>query len=281
MTINGLWKWIDKHAHKCKRERRLIDYHGKCVAIDTSIAIFQWIAVGHKRNITNSRGEPVNHLQGILYRGLAMLRAGIEPIWVFDGPAHKEKAAVIARRKLTRTVSVPARVWKESAELLQLLGWRTTIAPYDAEATAAALTRSRQGVAVATYAVATEDGDAFMFGARRVLRGLKADGAFVEYDMRVMLQESGLSFAQFQYMCVLAGTDYAPDTMDIEAAYAIALQTRHPVITPQMKKIVSHSATAYIKKRRSPRWKLLRKYLVDEHDLLPVKIDNAIAELRM
>ena len=270
MGVRGLWKWIERHAPGAISAVSLADYRGRTVAIDASIAVFQWTLV---RDIRNSRGEYVNHIQGILYRGLAAIEAGIRPIWVFDGHARVEKHATLAARRLHRTIVIPGYVWTQSIELVCMLGWQHCNAPHDAEAAAAHLAR----------VVATEDADALLFGAARVVRGF-GSARMREYRLADILRESGLTRAQFRLMCVLAGTDYHPGTMSIECAYRHVREMTSGAATrdtrvAQLMHIFEPDMNMQARTVRAASHARLRTWL-EARDIIPVKINNVLRRLR-
>ena len=49
--------------------------------------------------LSNEAGETTSHLQGMFYRTVKMLEAGIQPVYVFDGKAPELKKATLAARR--------------------------------------------------------------------------------------------------------------------------------------------------------------------------------------
>ena len=79
------------------------------------------------------------------------------------------------------------------------------------------------------YACLSEDMDMFVYGCPRVLRYLSLlKSNVVLYDLPGILYKLGITFADFQDICVLAGTDYntAADS-NIELHRALKLFARY------------------------------------------------------
>ncbi len=49
--------------------------------------------------MTDSQGNKTGHLLGLWNRTLAMVDAGIRPVWVFDGPPPLKKNGELLKRK--------------------------------------------------------------------------------------------------------------------------------------------------------------------------------------
>ena len=107
--IHGLGPLLAKEAPASSSERTLQDFGGKKLAIDASMAMYQFlIAVrvagrdGVSHTLTNEAGDDTSHLQGFFWRTIAMLRVGIKPLYVFDGKAPQLKSGEIAKRNERR-----------------------------------------------------------------------------------------------------------------------------------------------------------------------------------
>src|SRR4051794_31272586 len=99
-----------------RKQIEMADLAGKRIAIDALNIIFQFLAIIRDRftgqPLRNAEGRVTSHLSGLLYRMLSFLEAGIEPVFVFDGPHPDFKARTIAKRKEFRAA---ARVkWEEA-----------------------------------------------------------------------------------------------------------------------------------------------------------------------
>jgi len=202
----------------------------------------------------NEAGEVTSHLQGLFYRTVRMLEAGLKPIYVFDGKPPTMKRAELAKRSdkrgdaeadlaaakeagdadavakfAKRTVKVTPTHNAECKRLLTLLGVPVVDAPSEAEAQCAEIVK-----AGAAYALATEDMDALTFGAPRVLRHLMAPAAqdvpVHEYAYEGVLAGLGLTPAQFVDVCILCGCDYCGTIRGVGPQRALDLIKKHGTI---------------------------------------------------
>jgi Holliday junction resolvase YEN1 len=152
----------------------------------------------------------MNHVtRTFFYQALHMLAAGVQPLFVFDGPNKPLEKGVRHPATVQPCVHVSSRYNQDdfflrnngilassdrspedkacerelnhiialSREILDLLGIPHQNAPGEAEAECTALEKS--GI---VDAVLTRDGDAFVFGGRRILRKLKTEDG----DVRVI-----------------------------------------------------------------------------------------------
>jgi flap endonuclease-1 len=226
-----------------RRPIDLTDLAGKRIAIDALNMIFQFVAV-IRDNFTGQplrdhRGRVTSHLSGLLYRTLSYLEAGIEPVYVFDGPHPDFKARTVAQRRQRRET---ARLkWEEAVRagepairyaqaaggvdnpivqggmgLLDLMGVPWIQAPSEGEAQCAWMCRQRM-----VYATASQDYDSLLFGSSRLVRNLSTSGKRKlpgrnEYvavkpeliDLREVLTTLGLNRQQLIVVGSLIGTDY-------------------------------------------------------------------------
>lgn len=234
MGIHGLSKLIADHAPGATKEGKFEQFFGRKIAIDASMSIYQFlVAVRQEENsLTNAEGVVTSHLNGMFYRTVRMLEAGIKPAYVFDGKPPTMKGGELAKRHVRaaeatagldkareagnqediekfskRTVRATQQQSLDCKRLLQLMGVPVIDAPCEAESTCAALCAAEK-----VWAVGTEDMDALTFGASVLLRHLtSADAKKVppmEYHLADVLAGLGLSMAQFIDMCILCGCDY-------------------------------------------------------------------------
>ena len=205
------------------KEQTIKDYTGRKLAIDASMAIYQFLVAvrsgsdggGPSQQLTNEAGEVTSHLQGLWYRTLKFLEAGIKPVYVFDGKPPTLKGGELAKRKAMkekaiadlaaateagneedierfskRTVRMTPEYVEDCKKLLRLMGMPVIEAPCEAEAQCAALAKSGK-----VYAAVSEDMDTLTFGAPRLVRRLWASEASKSPIMEVNL-EKGLGGAR-------------------------------------------------------------------------------------
>ena len=227
-------------------ELQLPELSGKVVAIDAYNTIYQFLSIIRGPTgepLANSRGEVTSHLSGLFYRNVNLLMEDIKPVYVFDGKANELKMVEIERRsKLkkeatekyqlaieegriedarkysTRTAVLTDTMVEESKKVLSYLGIPFIQAPSDGEAAAAYLTKRDMA-----FAVASQDYDSILFGAKRLVRNLAISGkrkvpnrnAYVDIEPETLehdrvLQETGLTHEQLVDVGILIGTDFNP-----------------------------------------------------------------------
>jgi flap endonuclease-1 len=109
MGIKGLTKLLQEKAPKAIKEKKFKEYFGQKVAIDASMSLYQFlIAIRHGgdsdskynyQNLTTESGEVTSHLQGMFYRAIRLLDAGIKPAYIFDGKPEALKSSELNKRR--------------------------------------------------------------------------------------------------------------------------------------------------------------------------------------
>ena len=195
---------LTEFAPACMKEKVLADFNGRKLAIDASMAIYQFLVAvrssdgqGQSQQLTNEAGEVTSHLQGLWYRTIKFVEAGIKPVYVFDGKPPTLKGGELAKRKAMkekaqadlaaakeggnaedidrfsrRTVHMTKDMQEDCKKLLRLMGMPVVEAPCEAEAQCAALAKAGK-----VYAAASEDMDTLTFGSPRLVRRLWASEA--------------------------------------------------------------------------------------------------------
>lgn len=229
MGIRGLSKLLAGSINATQgitKVDSLDHYRGKIIAFDASLHIYQFMTAVKADARTDASGSPTAHLQGLLSRTARLLRAGIRPVFVFDGEPPSAKAAVLQKRNQARSTAMNTsrqyRLSKSDVEdakrLLTLMGIPVVQAPSEAEAQCADMCRT--GL---VHGVSTEDMDTLAFGSPLVIRNLFAASSsaagrgdisrskpgITEYHAQPLMSGLGLvSHAQFIDMCILCGCDY-------------------------------------------------------------------------
>nr|XP_034980615.1 flap endonuclease 1-like isoform X1 [Zootoca vivipara] len=232
MGIAGLAKLIHEQAPDAVSSVQLDDYRGRVVAMDVSVAIYQFHTAMPK--ITNRHGQNISALQGLFYRTMHLLENGIKPVFVFDGKPPELKERVLAKRTTVsgakRKAADPAvgepPQWlprRDFERLLGYLGVPYVQAPAEAEATCAALVKSGHA-----WCTATEDMDALPFGSSLLLRHLNSKNKDLEeISLPVVLQKLGLTQEQFVDLCILLGCDYCEKIRGFGPKKALPLLQQH------------------------------------------------------
>ncbi|KAI0123671.1 PIN domain-like protein [Xylariales sp. AK1849] len=162
----------------------------------------------------------MNHATRTLYfTVLHLVSAGVQPIFVFDGPgkpAVKRGTKVYSSKQYNPDKALytpaarehdPQYIARLCKEFLDLLGLPWLVAPGEAEAQCSKLEEA--GI---VDGVVTEDGDAFIFGSRLVIRRLPAKSgvATVEvYRMKDLeLAKPSLNRKYLLLLAMMSGGDY-------------------------------------------------------------------------
>lgn len=217
---------------------------GRKIAIDAYNALYQFLSIIRQPDGTplmDSKGRITSHLSGIFYRTAKFLKAGVLPVYVFDGEPPEEKKKTIEKRIEVREISrekwkemiakgeiEEARKYAQAAvflekemvkdvkSLLTAMGVPWVQAPSEGEAQAAYMC-SRGDV----WASASQDYDSLLFGSLRVIRNLAISGrrklpnknVYVEVEPELIslektLDSLGITREQLIHIALLIGTDY-------------------------------------------------------------------------
>lgn len=256
MGIKQLGKFLKSSCasamshHSCASE-----YKEAVVAIDVSPCLYQCMtAMGDTPpGVQPGSDLDTSHIVGLFRRSVRLLELGIKPIFVFDGEAPEMKSHVLQQRAKNRARSKElleeaqavgdedavkrygARLVKatqrhndEAMELLRTMGLPALQAPGEAERLCAQLALSGQA-----KAAATEDFDALVFGAPKLLRNLHHGSASPQLPLvqEIRLPEilAQLHFSQLEFVdfCILAGCDYLPTISKVGIMTAQQLIKKH------------------------------------------------------
>jgi flap endonuclease-1 len=226
------------------KEIQLDDLKGKTLAVDGYNVLYQFLTTIRGPDgtpLSDSHGNVTSHLTGLFSRCTNLMGKGIRLIFVFDGKVPDLKRQEIERRRALkteahtkyeeakeakdeegmkkyagRTAVLTREMVTQAKELLDALGIPWLDAPSEGEAQAAALVK--QGHA---WAVVSQDTDALLYEAPRVLKNLAVTGRrkvagklaynTVEpelIEIKEVHKELGLDTAQLRVLAVLVGTDY-------------------------------------------------------------------------
>jgi flap endonuclease-1 len=101
--------------------------HGRKIAIDASMAIYQFLIAVRSQSshmaqsfqLTNDAGETTSHIQGMFNRTIRYMSEGIKPIYIFDGkPPQLKQSHELMKRRERRTKAEEAM---KQAKMITLL----------------------------------------------------------------------------------------------------------------------------------------------------------------
>mmetsp|Transcript_5894 Transcript_5894/g.14638 ORF Transcript_5894/g.14638 Transcript_5894/m.14638 type:complete len:424 (-) Transcript_5894:2501-3772(-) len=260
MGIKGLAKLLSDEAPDSIREVEFKSLHGRRIAIDASMAIYQFLIAVRSGGpnqqammLTNADGETTSHIQGMFNRTIRFLTEGLKPVFVFDGKAPNMKSGELEKRRQKRRKAEEelkkatdednkeemekhskrlARAGRKENEdckrLLRLMGVPVILAPMEAEAQAAALCKAGK-----VYATGTEDMDALTFATPILVRKLtfanqSSKGAQIQtMNYKKAIEGLGLTHDQFVDLCILLGCDYCDTIKGIGPKTALKLIREH------------------------------------------------------
>lgn len=225
------------------------DLEGRTVSIDAFNTLFQFLSTIRQRDgrpLTDENGNITSHLSGILYRNSSMIEKGIKPIYIFDGKAPELKKETQAKRRevrdeaekiykdalakgdtekarkfAMRSSKLSPEIISSSKKLLTLMGIPYIDAKGEGEAQAAYLVQNGDA-----YAVASQDYDCLLFGAKRVVRNLAVNsnlGNLEYYQLDKVLRKLNITREELIDMGILIGTDFCDGLKGVGAKTALKL----------------------------------------------------------
>ncbi len=228
-----------------RKEIEIKDLNNNVVCVDAFNILYQFLSTIRQPDGTplmDSKKRITSHLSGIFYRNINLLSNGVKLVYVFDGKppelkskTHKKRGSLreVAKEKYesakaeediegmkrygSQLLRLDGEMIEESKELLEAMGIPVIQAPSEGEAEAAYLNRHREDV----YAVVSQDYDALLFGAKRLIRNFgisrrkKTYSGYIEIkpeiiDLDLVLNYLEISLDQLICLGILVGTDYNP-----------------------------------------------------------------------
>jgi len=226
MGIKHLNKYLQHSCNESINQIHLSELSGKKIVVDTSIYLYRFMGEGA--------------LLENFYLMISIFRQyNIIPLFVFDGKPPIEKELLLKQRKLEKKEaqekyrlleqSLYSANEEEKVELkenmlnlkrqfirinhvdienvktlIQSYGVSYVEAPGESDKLCAKMVCKNKA-----YACLSEDMDLFVYGCNRVLRYLSLlNKNVILYDLPSMLREIDMNMTEFQYVCVVSGTDY-------------------------------------------------------------------------
>ena len=203
MGIKNLTKFINKYAPDAIKIIKNEELKGKKIAIDMSLIMHQYLfAIGDKLNYKIN----ALHIHAVLVKTLSYLKNKIIPIFVYDGvmPDIKDNTIIKRQKNNKYNIIITKEQYYETIEILDLLGVQWIIAPTEADAQCAYLSKNN----LVDY-VLSEDLDLLTFGTKKLLRNYK-NNSKLEISLDKILELLKINYDQFIDICILLGCDYTP-----------------------------------------------------------------------
>jgi len=317
-----------------RHEIELSALNGKIIAIDAYNALYQFLTAIRQPDGTplmDSKGRITSHLSGMFYRTINLIEHGIKPVYVFDGKPPEIKKMEIERRKRIKEEAVKKYeealrkgdleaakryaqmsskltedMVNDAKKLLTAMGIPWVQAPAEGEAQAAYM--ARKGV---VYAAASQDYDALLFGAPRLVRNLTLTGrrklprkdVYIEIKPEIieldsLLKSLGITREQLIDIAILLGTDYNPEGVkgvgsktalklikaygSIEKLLPRFPKDTFPIHPLEIRKyFLQPPVTDEFKLEwREPDERKVEEILVEEHDFSSQRVKNALERLK-
>ncbi len=212
--------WISDHVPTSKVD--LSNHSGRVGAVDA----LNWVtifATGVRKNTkrgvwTDSNGNNVSHVIGVLRGIRKYIRAEIPLIFVYDGKFSSDiRQMTDPRRSHENTPYPQTEFYKMSlARVWDALGIPCVMDyPFDGDAGAAVL--NREGYA---DFVLSNDWDPLLFGAEIQIRNFTGRGKEELVNRRALEEETGLSRKELIDVAFLVGTDYNDGLHNVSAESA-------------------------------------------------------------
>ncbi len=216
----------------------------KTLIVDAPMWLYQFLSSIRQRDgslLMDSKGQVTSHLMGLTTRISNLSQQNIRLAFVFDGEPPKLKHLTLEKRKETkieaakkfeeakekqdielmkkyaaRTSRLTDEMIEEAKRLIEAFGLPVLTAPSEAEAQASLIARNNDA-----FALSTNDADALLFGAPRIVRNLSMAGkkkkaSKLSYEvvkpdiisLEDNLRHLGINQEQLIALAMLIGTDY-------------------------------------------------------------------------
>jgi flap endonuclease-1 len=307
----------------------LKDLSGKKIGIDAYNWAYQFLSIIRLQTgepLTDSKGRITSHLTGIFNRTINLMKENIFPCYVWDGEPPEFKSSTIELRKQRKEearlnlkrAKTPEEVRKYSQQtsqltkemiadaekLLDAMGIPSVQAPSEGEAQVTHMVKNGD-----LWACASQDWDALLFGAERLVRNLsitgkrklprKQDYIFINPELihlKEVLKELDISQEQLIILAMLVGTDYCPGIMGYgpKKSYALVKEAKTlDNVLAKVKwdfnvpaeKILDWFKHPKVTDNYKMQWKPIDhekvlKHMVDEHEFSQERIQNQLDSLQ-
>lgn len=322
---------VDLGAVVPRAPLQLRELSGRVVAIDAYNTLYQFLSSIRQPDGTpllDAAGRVTSHLSGLFYRTANLVEAGVRPVFVWDGKPHPLKGATLearaaakakaeaerqaalasgdletALRKAKQTSRLDREMVSRAARLLDALGIPHVAAPAEGEAQASHLVKRGDA-----WAAVSQDFDALLFGAPRLIRNLALGGrrklpgrnAWVDVepeliDLDAALRELGLDREQLIALAMLCGTDFNPGIHGVGPKKGLKLLREHRTLAGVLQKLGQGIAEAEDVRRlflepevtdayriswRAPDESAVMRILVEEHGFSRERVEGTLHKYR-
>ena len=218
--------------------------HSKILIVDAPMWLYQFLSSIRQRDgslLTDSKGNVTSHLMGLMTRISNLSQQNVKLAFAFDGKPPKLKHLTLEKRKeikleaekkfekakekedfelmkkyASRTSRLTDEMINEAKKLIESFGLPVIDAPSEAEAQASFIVKNHDA-----FAIATNDADALLFEAPRIVRNLNMAGkkkktnklSFETVNPDLINLEDNLRHLQINQeqliaLAMLIGTDY-------------------------------------------------------------------------
>jgi flap endonuclease-1 len=300
-----------------KKPISIEELRGKKLAVDAYNIMYQFVSAIRQRDgtpLADKDGNITSHLNGLFYRTMKLIQAGIKPCFVFDGDAPELKAATqdarikikvkaeqkykdalekgdmeTARKFAQQTSRITSEMVAEAKELLSAMGLPCIQAIGDAEAQAAYMAQKGQ-----VWAIVSQDYDALLFGSPRSVRNLtisqKRKGGKIITPEIIYLSDTlnthKIDLPKLVNAAILVGTDYNEGVKGIgpKTAIKIVQEGRFSEFEdkiPRLKAVQTIFLKPAITNNYSLEWKSLdvkkiKEILCERHGFGEVRVNNSL-----
>jgi flap endonuclease-1 len=248
MGIKVLSKLIKEYAPNSIEKISYKDLENKIIVFDTSLLIYQFVLAikNTGKDLMTKEGKITSHIHAIITKTLGILKKKIKPIYVFDGKPPSIKEKIIKSRSIIKSnakellankenisndekiklmkksYSISKLEIKEIKEILTLIGIPYMESIEEADSQCAYLTKN------IAYAVASEDLDILVFGAKNLIRRINNEKNMEIINRDKLLEELELNHEEFIDLCIILGCDYCPklNKIGMKKAYELIQKYR-------------------------------------------------------
>lgn len=303
----------------------------KKIAVDASNTIFQFLSSIRQADgqpLQDEDGNVTSHLVGLFSRVPNLMQKGLRLVFVFDGKPPELKYKERERRRNIKleaekkyqkatqeediesmqkyakmSTRITSEMIEECKELLDALGIPVIQAPSEAEAQASFMVKKKS-----VWAVATQDYDALLFGAPRIIQNLTlakkrkiGGGRTVPVtpqllELKKVLDKLELDQEQLIVLGILVGTDYnigGVKGLGPKKSLALVQQGKkfeeifkELDIDFNWKEIMKIFKNIPVKGDYELEWKpideeRIKKLLIEKHSFSEARVNNTLDKLKM